>query len=145
MYDLFNDPVQNMCRVGGLPVALGLLSGLAIANVSNALHNPVWVIFAGLILVMSVSRDSQWPQKTFPARSELPLVFSGTVRSFSVALARAVRICCAASKKLRLDDLYINPPAISTPFRPTPRIFWDGNTESIITLTIKYVEKALKQ
>ena len=45
---LVDDTVQNVGGVAGLPIALCLLAGLAVADIADTLHDPVWVCGAGI-------------------------------------------------------------------------------------------------
>ncbi len=56
-YHLINDAVKNMRRIAGLPVTLGLLAGLAIADIPHTLYNTVRVILARISLAVGGKRQ----------------------------------------------------------------------------------------
>ena len=64
-HDLVDHAVQNMGGIAGLPIALRLLAGLAVADVTDTLYDAVWVSRAGI--GFSIGREGQ-PRSTVAAK-----------------------------------------------------------------------------
>ena len=108
-HHFINDTVKNMRRVAGLPITLGLLAGLAIADIPHPLYNARGVILARVRL--SVCREGEpgpaMPTEHISSQQVLPqcvhrhamLLFNRTHTVLADALC--------SFKQLRFYDLQV--------------------------------------